>query len=371
MIATVLLVVITILLSAVIMVAVMNQGGGINTPMGAVRSTQALSASQFQVEFVSIPGGHFFSEFRLSINGFLTTYPLDRYINPDSFSGGPFSLFVVDLNNDSIISGGDYATVLLQTSVAAGDLWHSALVFIPSGGVSAFCDISLRAFAHDTPEGHLRAAWGFTEGAGNKLHDTTNNSLLTISILGDTRWMTNGAGVYALEFLNSAAPYGYAIGPDCALLRPTSQITLEAWVYPKVVGSVKIVQKGDWDGYGLGMDKYKGFMAGVSTAEGKGITVFANAVPALNQWYHLTMTYDGSNLVLYVNGAAVGERQVNGTMSYNLARTFSIASDNGAQKWFTGLVSDVRVYGSALTAAQVASLYAATKPSYGGAFTPS
>jgi hypothetical protein len=182
--------------------------------------------------------------------------------------------------------------------------------------------------------------------------------------------MTNGAGVYSLEFLNGAAPYGYAIGADCALLRPSTMITVEAWVYPEAVASVKIVQKGDWDGYGLGLDKYKGFTAGVSTSEGKALTVYANTVPSLNRWYHLAMTYDGSHLVLYVNGVAVGERQVSGVMTYNLARSFSFGSDNGAQKYFTGQVSHVCVFDSALTANEVASEYAMMSSAYSRAFDP-
>jgi Concanavalin A-like lectin/glucanases superfamily len=77
------------------------------------------------------------------------------------------------------------------------------------------------------------------------------------------------------------------------------------------------------------------------------------AALALNTWSHLAVTYDGSALRLYVNGAVVATTAVAG----------SIPTSNGALRmggnsvwgeWFGGLLDDVRIYNRALSAGEIA-----------------
>lgn len=63
---------------------------------------------------------------------------------------------------------------------------------------------------------------------------------------------------------------------------------------------------------------------------------------------HLAATYDGSSIILYINGVQVATKAVAGTLS--TANSIDIGA--GAQ----ALIDDVRVYNAALSASQITSL---------------
>ncbi len=141
--------------------------------------------------------------------------------------------------------------------------------------------------------------------------------------------------------------------PNSAGLSFPNKCSFEAWVKPTRQQSVKIVEKGDWDGCGLGQDVYKGFQ--VSVYQGNFTSTLINwgaGQPALNTWYHLAGVYDGSTLYLYVNGVLKNSAPVNSVLVNN-GRTISIGSDNGGQKFFQGLIDEVSIWNIALTPQQV------------------
>ena len=74
-----------------------------------------------------------------------------------------------------------------------------------------------------------------------------------------------------------------------------------------------------------------------------------------NQWHMITATYDGSKIIIYIDGIKAAE----GTVTLlTTARTFSLNYPSGASgRYFNGLLSDARVYATALSADDVKSLY--------------
>lgn len=74
-----------------------------------------------------------------------------------------------------------------------------------------------------------------------------------------------------------------------------------------------------------------------------------------NQWHMITATYDDSKVIVYIDGAKAAE----GTVTLlTTARTFSLNYPSGASgRYFNGLLSDARVYATALSADDVKSLY--------------
>lgn len=141
--------------------------------------------------------------------------------------------------------------------------------------------------------------------------------------------------------------------PNSAGLSFPNKCSFEAWVKPTRQQSVKIVEKGDWDGCGLGQDLYKGFQ--VSVYQGNFNYTMINwgaGQPTLNTWYHLAGVYDGSTLFLYVNGVLKNSAAVSSVLVNN-GRTISIGSDNGGQKFFQGLIDEVSIWNIALTPQQV------------------
>jgi hypothetical protein len=78
-------------------------------------------------------------------------------------------------------------------------------------------------------------------------------------------------------------------------------------------------------------------------------------------WHHIAATYDGSNKILYLNGS------IDGTGSGSLSTT----SGNGEvgrqadfnNNFFDGVVDDVRIYDSALSASEVSALASSSSAS--------
>jgi hypothetical protein len=87
------------------------------------------------------------------------------------------------------------------------------------------------------------------------------------------------------------------------------------------------------------------------------VQLAAPAFLPVGSWYHLVLTYDGTNATLYENGIAV----TNHTATYvaNASGQFSVGvrSDNGF--YFPGEIAEVAMYTGALSAAKVAAHYAA------------
>lgn len=83
------------------------------------------------------------------------------------------------------------------------------------------------------------------------------------------------------------------------------------------------------------------------------------AVPT-NAWSHVAATYNGSKLVLYVNGVAAGSLNVTGTTCSN-NEPLAVGAKNAPAKglleaFWDGQLDDVRIYNKALTATQIAAL---------------
>ncbi len=82
------------------------------------------------------------------------------------------------------------------------------------------------------------------------------------------------------------------------------------------------------------------------------------AALATGIWHFVVGTYDGTTLRAYVDGAAYGGSATPGTLSLGSGYA-TIGSDNGTQWYWNGQLDEVCLYSQALSAAQIATLYAA------------
>jgi len=144
-----------------------------------------------------------------------------------------------------------------------------------------------------------------------------------------------------------------AIAPHHPDLNPGEAFTMMAWVNTRENKTTKIVQKGDWDGHGIGQGKWDGWNAHVRSADQVTHSVhWGEGLPIYGEWYHLAMTYDGSALKLFVNGQFKNANIINKALNVN-SRSFSIGSDNGAQKHFNGYIDEVKYFNEALSAIEI------------------
>ena len=131
-------------------------------------------------------------------------------------------------------------------------------------------------------------------------------------------------------------------------------MTLEAWVNPSAVNANwrDVVYKGN-DNFYLEATSTNGSRPDAGTiAGGSYADAFGTAALPANSWSHLTETYDGATLRLYVNGTQVASTAHTGTIASS-TNPLQIGGDSIYGQFFAGLIDEVRVYNVALTAAQI------------------
>jgi len=202
---------------------------------------------------------------------------------------------------------------------------------------------------------NMSAQWHSDSGSGSLLFDTKKQYNGTIH--GAT-WETGLAGS-ALSFDGTN---DYVSIDDSSDLMFGDKITFEAWVKPAEHKTAKILQKGDWDGHGIGQDIWNGWNAHLHIDEDQQYSLdWGEGRPSLNQWYHLVMTYDGSMFRLFVNGVEKDNISISGELKHN-TRDIAIASDAGTQKFFEGMIDEMLIYNQALTSTEIIERYNRFKP---------
>jgi LruC domain-containing protein len=201
---------------------------------------------------------------------------------------------------------------------------------------------------HSQGDASLLSYWPLDDNSGLVATDVMGNSN---GVVSSASWAT-GAKKSCLDFNGTSSNVNL---PNVTVLNPSTSITMMAWVKTRESKSAKIFEKGDWDGHGLGQDKWNGWQGSIRTQDGINHTIAWNGgVPVLNVWYHLAMTYDGETLKLYVNGQLKNSVGVTGKLNVN-ARNLSIGSDNASQKFFNGMIDDVKIFGTALSQTEIQS----------------
>ena len=191
--------------------------------------------------------------------------------------------------------------------------------------------------------------WSFNEGTGTTTADLSGKGYT--GIITNATWV-NGKLGNALLFngIDSSVRI-----QGSASEAPENSIAFEAWVNPTGQNTTKIIQKRDWDGDGIGQDKWNGWQGSIRTADGVSHTVNWGAGQVLlNTWTHLALSYDGSSLKLYVNGALKAETPVTGKLKKNTEDIF-IGSAADGQKFFKGTIDEAAFYNRSLSAAEIAS----------------
>jgi hypothetical protein len=195
--------------------------------------------------------------------------------------------------------------------------------------------------------------WDMDEGSGEIAYDSADSNSGKIS--GAT-WTTGVAGS-ALSF---DGDYDYVLVPNSENLNPLDGITIEAWASTTEHATSKVVDKGDWKGYDIALDKHKGWKGGVYIDGTKYKVEWSGKKPVLGQWYYLVLTYNGSAVTLYVDGVKEDTEPASGSLKSN-SNDLSIGSVEGADKFFSGAIDEVSVYGGALTPEEIKERYASVK----------
>ncbi len=240
---------------------------------------------------------------------------------------------------------------LVDTGLLAGTTYRYRVRAIDGAGNPS--GYSAIASAQTSTGGGLVASYGFNEGAGLVASDTSGNGN-TGTITGAT-WNTTGKFGSSLTFNGT----GHVVSiPSSTSLNLSTAMTLEAWVYPTSAqtGWRAIIQR-ERDAYLL----HAGYSGGAlrPTAGGTfgtALDYFASTTAlTVNAWSHLALTWDGTIMRLYVNGAQVATRSRTGTLQGTSAGAGTVRIGNNVPygERFIGQIDEVRIYNRALSAAEV------------------
>ncbi|NVJ47078.1 MAG: hypothetical protein HWE07_08110, partial [Cytophagia bacterium] len=130
--------------------------------------------------------------------------------------------------------------------------------------------------------------------------------------------------------------------------------TAQLWVYPEEIATSGIISQ-----YSNGEKAFSAVLTGDGKIEltisrdGTEDDYFVTAgTISADEWSHLTFTYDGSTMKIYVNGVEdANSKSVSGTM-YNSSAEIEIASRDGAYH-FEGKIDELKFWSKALSSSEI------------------
>ncbi len=196
--------------------------------------------------------------------------------------------------------------------------------------------------------------WKLAETSGTTAADSSHYAK-NGTVFGGANWSTrcNGTGVF--DFNGSGH---YISIPSSCHLQPTSALTIAAWIRGDGWGSADdvdvILRKGEGNPNNYQFAVADG-RVGLFLDEWDNAGIRGNTVLNTGEWYHVAATWDGANVRIYVNG------QLDNTPA---ARSGTIGTDTrplylggrAGADYFDGMIQDVRIYRTALSASEIAIL---------------
>ena len=216
--------------------------------------------------------------------------------------------------------------------------------------------------------------WWPGDGGANDIASTNNGTLQ-----GGATATT--PGVVGTAFLFDGTN-SYISIPDSPVLHPTN-LTIEAWVrcdlldtpsapgisYP---GQQYIIfhqnaQTGNFEGFDLAKDREPRFTGTndtwcfeLTSVEGDNVYVESLTSVQTNVWYHIAGVRGSNYIQLYVNGQLEAETSVDFPIGYgNFPLYFATTGQSYWDHKFGGALDEVGLYNRALSASEIAAIYAA------------
>jgi hypothetical protein len=168
--------------------------------------------------------------------------------------------------------------------------------------------------------------------------------------------------------------------PRTPILDVGYQVTIDLWMKADLsspIGS-RIAGLVGSDFFGMEISTAPaGVFLFISTDNGEHFPTTADssgqgAIFPAGEWHHVAGTYDGTNMQFYLDGQPYGNpRLVSGAISPMLSSSFvTLGSEDGrtsspsciGTRYFSGLIDEVDIFNRALSASEIAAIYAAGYP---------
>lgn len=229
-------------------------------------------------------------------------------------------------------------------------------------------DTTMHQVAAATNQG-LVLNYELDEGSGTVIFDSGTSGDFDATLVGNATWVSGLAGT-ALDFPgDGTADYAIVGTPGLDL---AANFTLEVMVnLDSLGGSQSFIVYGYsdgawWGNWWIGLDGVNQLLYGFYDDGDTGYR-YTNSdnrgqLNVFGHWYHVVVTYDGSETKLYVDGElinthATGSVTPRGSTNYVM---LGRGTSDTAQSYFNGQIEFARVYDRVLTAEEISSYYLRT-----------
>jgi len=150
-----------------------------------------------------------------------------------------------------------------------------------------------------------------------------------------------------------------------------NKFTIAAWMYAKTSPNAKTA----WFGWNtlprLAADNSNriDFDPAFNGVDGQGTVQTANNSIQYNHWYHVAITYDKEEVVIYIDGVRSANKTFFGAYMPTSGGIFRIGGTPYANQYFNGSIDELLIFNRSLSSSEVASLYNSTANQYANNFT--
>jgi hypothetical protein len=206
-------------------------------------------------------------------------------------------------------------------------------------------------------EPELIAQWPLDESSGEVVHDIIGGR--------DGEFMGDGFEWVPAKFDNGLKFDGagsHVEIPKTPELECAESVTLMAWFnFSSVAGRQDIVSYADSSAIILDGTLLRGFIfQGGNWPMATGVTTVKP-----NEWYFAAMTYDSTDVKIYVNGELDGSTAAPGEIGFQVAPFWlgGAPADPGQAWWFNGILDEVEIWNKAMTEDEIMMAYQSPPPS--------
>jgi hypothetical protein len=210
--------------------------------------------------------------------------------------------------------------------------------------------------------GNRISEWKFDEGAGTTTADTvgTNSGTLANFNFNSTSGWRSGSSCVSggcLQFDGTDDAVSVGAGNNFDL---TSAFSLGVWVKPNTIAGTKTIfyrgTAATVGGYEINQEgsSFRGYFYDTAW-QGTGLSTAINA----DTWYYVLISYDKSLLKLYIDGKLDKQSSFTNSVNAPSGAYTEIGALSPTVQRFSGLIDEVRIYNSALTASAVRDQYIA------------
>ncbi len=247
-----------------------------------------------------------------------------------------------------------------------------ATAFLTQTGNNGQALVTATAFnGNSSLTGNIAAFWPLNAQQGNRLYDISGNN-------------ANGAITYSSWSLPDYASFfdgssAYVEIPTTSQLNSTT-FTVSFWMNPRLYGnaqdnltlpaasssssaSVLVSHTYNsmwWMTFGDNNEMSMYVENSITPSQCCQSVIAYNAVPQLNKWYMVTGIANSTYIKIYINGMLVQEQPIIGSVQ-KAGNSIVVGTGFGAQAtsygYFSGQISNLQIYDTALTSAQVQELY--------------